>query len=65
MTSESPSVLTVGEAARQLRISRGLAYELIRQGKLPALRLGRTWRVPTSALAAFLSETQNGGRDSG
>lgn len=38
-------LLTVPEAARFLRISRGLCYELIQRGELPALRLGRAIRA--------------------
>ena len=45
MTDES-SVVTVGEAARPLGISRGLAYDLVRQGEIPSIRLGRRVVVP-------------------
>jgi excisionase family DNA binding protein len=37
-------------AAGLLGISRGLAYELVNRGELPALRLGRRLVVPISAL---------------
>ena len=42
-------VLTVEEAAGLLRISRGLAYEMVRSGRLPSIRLGRRLLVPRSA----------------
>ena len=38
--------LTVEEAAARLGIWRTLAYELVRQGKIPSLRLGRRRHVP-------------------
>ena len=52
-------VLTVREAARVLRISRNSCYEAIRKGELPAIRLGRRWLVPLSALRRML----DGGAD--
>ena len=48
-------VLTVGEAAALLRISRGLAYEMVRQGSLPTIRFGRRILVPRQALEQMLS----------
>lgn len=40
-TRISPRVtVTVGEAAEQLGIGRGLAYALVRSGQLPSVRLG-------------------------
>lgn len=47
--------LTVEEAARRLSIGRGLAYEMVRQGKIPAIRLGRVIRIPNEALDAMLA----------
>jgi excisionase family DNA binding protein len=38
--------LTVEEAARELRIGRSAAYEAVRRGQLPAVRIGRSLRVP-------------------
>jgi len=47
---------TVEEAASLLGISRGLAYEMVRQGALPALRLGqRRLLVPVASLEEWLS----------
>jgi excisionase family DNA binding protein len=48
--------LTVEEAAARLGISRTLAYELVRQGKIPSLRLGRRRLVPVHALDLMLHE---------
>jgi excisionase family DNA binding protein len=42
--------LSVEEAARLLGISTWLAYELVHQGELPSLRLGRRIVVPRAAL---------------
>jgi len=45
-------VLTVDEAAYLLNISRGLAYELVARGELPAIRLGRPVRCCCRAVIA-------------
>lgn len=50
----SSLVMTVEEAAEVLGISRGLAYELVRRGELPALRLGRRLVVPRRRLIAMI-----------
>jgi excisionase family DNA binding protein len=48
-------LLKVWEAARLLRISRNLAYELVAKGELPAVRLGRVIRVPRYGLEAWIA----------
>jgi excisionase family DNA binding protein len=48
--ADLPPVLTVDEAAKILRLSRGSAYEGCRTGAIPCLRVGRTIRVPTARL---------------
>ncbi len=52
-------VLTVKEAAGLLRISRGLAYEMVRQGWLPSIRLGRRILVPRRALERMLASAES------
>ena len=46
--------MTVEEAGAVLGISRSLAYELVRRGELPSLRLGRRVVVPARALEALV-----------
>jgi excisionase family DNA binding protein len=53
-------MLTVGEVSAQLRVSRGAVYALIRADVLPAVRVGRQFRVPEKALANFI-EAGGGG----
>lgn len=50
----SVSVYTVEEAAKLLRIGRSAAYEAVRRGEIPALRLGRRLRIPRKALEELL-----------
>ena len=50
------ATVTVGEAGRILGISRGLAYEMAKQNRLPIIRLGRRMVVPKAALERMLAE---------
>jgi excisionase family DNA binding protein len=47
-------VVTVYEAAKTLRISRGAAYEAIRRREIPTIRIGRRLLVPVAALERML-----------
>lgn len=47
-------VLTVDEAAKALRISRGLAFIAVRDGTLPSIRIGRRILIPRGALQTLL-----------
>lgn len=53
MVTDSP-VLTVEEAAVLLRLSRGTAYEAVKRGDIPTLRIGRRLLVPRAALLRLL-----------
>ncbi len=53
---QQPMLLTVTEAARLLRISRNLCYELIAQDRLPHVRLGRRILIPRYALQQWLAK---------
>lgn len=50
--------MTVPEAAAALKIGRGLAYEAVRRGEIPAIRVGRRLLVPRRALEKLLEEPQ-------
>lgn len=47
--------LTVEEAGRALGIGRNTAYEAIRRGQLPAIRIGKRLLVPRAALERLLA----------
>jgi excisionase family DNA binding protein len=52
---EERPVYTVEEVAKLLRIARTLAYEAVRQGDIPTLRIGRRILVTHEALQLMLS----------
>lgn len=53
--NDEPMLLTIPEAAEQLRIGRTLIYELISAGELEVVHIGRTSRVPLEALRDFVA----------
>ena len=63
-----PTVLTVEEAARVLRIGRGAAYAAARRWRatrgregLPVIVLGRSLRVPSARLKQMLDDPASSG----
>ena len=48
--------MSVEEASEVLGISRSLAYELVRRGEIPSLRLGRRLVVPVRGLEALVEQ---------
>jgi excisionase family DNA binding protein len=52
---EMESLLKGDDVAKILNISRPYAFRLIRQGRIPAIRLGRSVRVRRMDLEAFIT----------
>jgi excisionase family DNA binding protein len=46
--------LTVAEVAAAMRVSKMTVYRLVHNGELPAVRVGRSFRVPEEAVHAYL-----------
>jgi len=64
-TSEGALTLTVAQAAEMLGISEYLAWQLVRAGTLPTIRLGRLVRVPRVQLMKLLEGTNENTARSG
>ena len=58
MKRTPPATYTVTEVAVVLRIGRNSAYEAIKRGDLPALRVGKRLLVPRVALERLLAEAK-------
>lgn len=54
-TKEEPYFLTVGEVAKLLRLSTGAVRSLIGKKEIPAIRLGKQFRIPRYAIDNLLS----------
>ncbi len=57
--------LTVAEVAEIMRVSRMTVYRLVHNAELPAVRVGRSFRVPEAAVkkylrTAFIDEAETG-----
>ncbi len=52
---DGTSLLTVAEVASAMRVSTMTVYRLIKSGELPAVRVGRSYRVRGSAVEQYLS----------
>lgn len=56
---------TVDEAAYLLNLSRGVTYQYVREGVIPAQRIGRRWVISRRSFHAWLDglgDTDNGGK---
>jgi excisionase family DNA binding protein len=49
-------LFTVAEVAEAMRVSNMTVYRLIKSGQLPALRVGKGYRIFESDLERFLSD---------
>lgn len=54
--------LTVAEVAEMMRVSKMTVYRLVHSGDLPAIRFGRSFRVPESAVQAAIGTPLADGR---
>jgi excisionase family DNA binding protein len=58
MAKEHGSVLTIGELADYLRISRSSLYKLAQAGRIPGQKVGKHWRFRKEAIDRWLEEKQ-------
>ncbi len=49
-----PEVMNVREVAKYLRVSKQTVYNLLKSGKLSAVKVGREWRFPKSSVVRAL-----------
>ena len=49
--------LTVAEVAGAMRVSKMTVYRLVHGGELPAVRVGRSFRVPEDAVNEYLRKS--------
>jgi excisionase family DNA binding protein len=54
-------VIKVEDLARMLSIGRNTAYELVRSGRIRSIKIGRTYRIPLSAVEDYLNASDETG----
>lgn len=52
-----PKFLTIAEVASMMRVSKMTVYRLVHNGELPAVRVGRSFRVPESDVDEYLRKS--------
>jgi excisionase family DNA binding protein len=57
-----PRMLTTAEAARCIGITKSTAYDWIARGYIPCHRFGRTIRISSADLEAYLSRSRTNNR---
>ena len=48
--------LTIADVAERMHLPRMAVYRMVHAGELPAIRFGRTYRVPEAAVLAALGQ---------
>lgn len=56
-------LVTVEEMAQMLSIGRTVAWELVRKRQIKSVKIGRTRRVPLTAIEAYIDWLMNDGDD--
>jgi excisionase family DNA binding protein len=58
-TGEAGTVqfLTVAEVAEIMRVSKMTVYRLVHSGELPAVRVGKSFRVPEQSVREYLQSS--------
>lgn len=55
-TDDVRTLLTVAEVAERMRVSKMTIYRLVHTGELPAMRIGRSFRIPLSTVRTYLDQ---------
>lgn len=53
----SSEIMTLQEIAAYLRVGQGKVYRLAQEGRIPASKVGRTWRFRKDLVDAWLAQT--------
>jgi excisionase family DNA binding protein len=61
-TAHAPQSLSVKGFAAEWGVSLRTAYQLVRDGKVPSVRVGGQIRIPRAALVEWLEVNTRGGR---
>ena len=62
MNPNETEIMTVSEVAEYFKISEVTTYKLVQEGKIPAFKIGRHWRVKRSDLGEFMERFKRGER---
>ena len=54
MMRKADEVMTIGELAAYLKLSKSTAYKLAQEGKIPGQKVGRHWRFRKETIDRWL-----------
>ena len=54
------AVLTVKEICEMLRVNQTTVYKMVRQGRIPAFRVGSDWRFRANEIVHWMAENTKG-----
>ena len=60
--SDNNEIMTITQVAKYLQISEITTYRLVQEGKIPAFKVGRGWRVKREDLKEFIEKQKRGER---
>jgi excisionase family DNA binding protein len=60
--SMEQEIMTVSQVAKYLQLSEMTTYKLVQEGRIPAFKIGRHWRVKKSDLTDLINKLQKGER---
>ncbi|HBV97812.1 MAG: DNA-binding protein [Peptococcaceae bacterium BICA1-7] len=55
-------IMTISQVAKYLQISEVTTYRLVQEGRIPAFKVGRGWRVKREDLKDFIEKQKCGER---
>jgi len=58
MVDSPPEIMTIGETAAYLRISKSSLYKLAQEGRIPCQKVGRHWRFRREAIDRWLEQSK-------
>ncbi len=58
--SDERLLLRVSEACKMLSVSRATMYELVKDGTVPSIQLGKEIRIPVEALRKWVEDQSKG-----
>lgn len=56
MINTKEEFLTIDEVAKRLKIARSTVYRMAQEGKIPAVKIGRSWRFSSLRISEMFEK---------
>lgn len=57
--NHTEEIITLDEMCEILNIGKNTAYKLLNTKQIPAFRIGKSWKIPRSAINNFIYQSSN------